>query len=935
MALNDSIKVDLLYKKLFGSTRTYGGKAPSGEAIASPSLIRGDNAWLNAGSIPGTAAALTGVVQAYTSTSLVESTADTTTTATSNGTQNIYTAFKTGLTDWVPPEFDLTGVPNTYKVSVYYAAAASAASFPTGFTQLSADGDGTRGEWYFDYQSGVLHFLNVPATGMTTSSSIYVVGYRYIGPKGTDKVTASGYTTTVTAAGTTTLTAASTYQQFFTGTTTQTVQLPVTSTLTLGRTFLIVNNSTGAVTVNSSGANQVVVIAAGSSSAITCILQSGTTAASWSYSQTGTANTATNLAGGALGSLPYQNSTGATLFVSGNTTTTPQFLTSTGTGSAAQAPTLTSSTGSGNVVLATSPSIAGGAYTGITNLAIRDTSATFDVTIGATSSTTLTGGRALTLDVVNAARTVKLGGNLSFGANFTTDANGTISFVTSGTTSLTLPTSGTVTALGNTTTGSGTNIVLGTSPTITTSIVAGSASMDIFNTTATTVNFAGAGTAISIGSTTGTLTINNATTVIAGNLTVNGTTTSVNSNTVSVDDKNLELGGVVAVSPTGNISAGSAVVTNLSSTANIIPGSAVSSLSGNGTVTLPASTTVASIDSATQITLSAALTGTSTATGATLNIGGPTDVTAAGGGITLKGASDHSITWSSANGWTSTEDINVATGKIYRINGTSVLSATTLGSGVTGSSLTSVGTFGTGVWQGTIVGSTYGGTGVNNGSSTITLGGNLTTSGAFATTLTVTATTNATLPAGTKTLLATDGSGSSLTFGTGSLALASNLSTTGAFTTSLTQSANVTLALPGSNGTLATLGNTETFSGSKTFSSAITLATSTPTNIATEYVVQATVATVALTAVDTWAIATYRSVKYFVQITQSTNYQVSEVLVIHNGTTTTMTEYGALETNGALATFTSDISGGNARLLVTMGSATSATINIVRTLIVV
>ena len=39
-----------------------------------------------------------------------------------------------------------------------------------------------------------------------------------------------------------------------------------------------------------------------------------------------------------------------------------------------------------------------------------------------------------------------------------------------------------------------------------------------------------------------------------------------------------------------------------------------------------------------------------------------------------------------------------------------------------------------------------GGTGVNNGTSTLTLGGNLTTSGAFATTLTVTGATNVTLP---------------------------------------------------------------------------------------------------------------------------------------------------------------------------------------------
>jgi len=62
------------------------------------------------------------------------------------------------------------------------------------------------------------------------------------------------------------------------------------------------------------------------------------------------------------------------------------------------------------------------------------------------------------------------------------------------------------------------------------------------------------------------------------------------------------------------------------------------------------------------------------------------------------------------------------------------------------SSITTLGTIGTGTWQGSVVGPTYGGTGVNNGSKTITLGGNLTTDGAYALTLTQTGTTSVTLP---------------------------------------------------------------------------------------------------------------------------------------------------------------------------------------------
>lgn len=90
-----------------------------------------------------------------------------------------------------------------------------------------------------------------------------------------------GYTTTATAAGTTTLTVSSNYLQFFTGSTTQTVTMPVVTTLVLGQQWLITNLSTGAVTVQSSGSNAIVVLAGGTSALLTCILVTGTSAASW------------------------------------------------------------------------------------------------------------------------------------------------------------------------------------------------------------------------------------------------------------------------------------------------------------------------------------------------------------------------------------------------------------------------------------------------------------------------------------------------------------------------------------------------------------------------------------------------------------------------------------------------------------------------------
>lgn len=55
----------------------------------------------------------------------------------------------------------------------------------------------------------------------------------------------------------------------------------------------------------------------------------------------------------------------------------------------------------------------------------------------------------------------------------------------------------------------------------------------------------------------------------------------------------------------------------------------------------------------------------------------PTDVTADGGGITLKGTTDHTFNWVDAtDAWTSSEHLDLAAGKVLKVAGTQVLSAT-------------------------------------------------------------------------------------------------------------------------------------------------------------------------------------------------------------------------------------------------------------------
>lgn len=87
-------------------------------------------------------------------------------------------------------------------------------------------------------------------------------------------------------------------------------------------------------------------------------------------------------------------------------------------------------------------------------------------------------------------------------------------------------------------------------------------------------------------------------------------------------------------------------------------------------------------------------------------------------------------------------------------------------------------------------------------------------------------------------------------------------------------------------------------------------------------------------AVDTVSKTTFRTVKYLVQITNSTDttFHATEILVTHDGTTPSMTEYATIFTGTAEeATFSADISGSNLRLLATPASTDSMTFKITRT----
>ena len=80
------------------------------------------------------------------------------------------------------------------------------------------------------------------------------------------------------------------------------------------------------------------------------------------------------------------------------------------------------------------------------------------------------------------------------------------------------------------------------------------------------------------------------------------------------------------------------------------------------------------------------------------------------------------------------------------------------------------------------------------------------------------------------------------------------------------------------------------------------------------------------------SVSTARSIKYTVQVAAGTSYQVSEILLIHDDTNVSMTQYGVVTTGSELATFDADISAGYVRLLTTPVNA-NTTFKIVRSTI--
>ena len=273
--------------------------------------------------------------------------------------------------------------------------------------------------------------------------------------------------------------------------------------------------------------------------------------------------------------------------------------------------------------------------------------------------------------------------------------------------------------------------------------------------------------------------------VLSGDLTVNGTTTTINSTEITIDDKNLVLGSVAT----------------------------------------------------------------------------PTDAGADGGGITLKGATDKTFSWVDAtDAWTSSEHINLASGKSFYLNGTLETAATQ-----------------------TLTNKT-----INGADNTLTVRLANDVSG--------------TLP------VANGGTGIT-SLGTG---IADFLGTP--------SSANLAAAVTGETGTGGLVfANTPTL-----VTPVLGAATATSIAFGDALVGSNTgTAGTSETNIDAWPVATYSAAKYVVQLKKSGDIEVIEVLVAVDGSNNVyLTEYANVQSNGQLGTTNASYDGsGSVVLQVTAASA--------------
>lgn len=373
-------------------------------------------------------------------------------------------------------------------------------------------------------------------------------------------------------------------------------------------------------------------------------------------------------------------------------------------------------------------------------------------------------------------------------------------------------------------------------------------------------------TAVNIGASTSEVTFGDNVTV-TGNLTVNGTQTIINTSEIVAEDKTIVLG----------IAGGMEEATYSRSGTTVTVTSTSHGFNNNEFVFINAATgssppsdnvyQITSVSDADTFTFTSDTTGSLPSQTLYHSSDNVTEGTADTSGIYAPGTSLHSIQYDSSNGWSISDDLDLASGKHLSINGATTLTSTALGTAVVSSSLTSVDAL-----DGGSITSNFGS--INTGSSAISTTGTLTGGDIVGTSLNVSGNIE-----GTGTL--------SLNNGTNTIS-ATELNVLGGVTAG-TVTASKVLTVDASRD-VATIGNLTADGALEADGLQLTgganSAADSATVVAIMDVSEATnVSGTAATAftIANYAFGTYRTAKFIVQVSNGTDTDCMEVLVTYEG----------------------------------------------------